>query len=188
MSKLDDILKEEVHAEINAILSDAESRAASLIRDAEEKSSARMKSHQKRMQVEALAATRRARSAAELNLSTARTQAKGGAIESVRKRALTAVEEIAKRHNYQDILDTLAEEALKAVEGAKFVVVHPDDKERIQEWAAHKGLELRTDPGLRLGVRIEDANSKRSVENSLPERLERAWKTLSSEVAKELWK
>jgi V/A-type H+-transporting ATPase subunit E len=187
MSKLGDILQEEVQGEIDAVLAEAESRAERLIRDAEEKASARVKSHQEIMQVETFAAVRRARSAAELNVSTARMRAKGQVIESVRKRALMAVEEIAGQRNYRDILEALAEEALRAVEGAKSAVVHPEDEERIRGWAAKKGLELLTDPGLRLGVRLVDSKGKRSVVNSLPERLDRAWSTLASEVAKQLW-
>jgi V/A-type H+-transporting ATPase subunit E len=187
MSKLGDILQEEVLAEIKAVQGKAESRATDLIREAEEKASSWMKSHQKEMQAKALAATRRARSAAELRVSTARMQAKGRMIESVRKQALAALEGIVNRQNYQDILEAFAEEALKTVEGAKSVVVHPQDKETIREWAAEKGLELRTDPAIRLGVKIVDTNGERSVENSLPERLDRAWNTLASEVAKKLW-
>jgi V/A-type H+-transporting ATPase subunit E len=187
MSRLGDILQEEVHGEIDAILAEAESRAARLVRDAEEKAAARLKSHQEELHFKALAATRRARSAAELNLSTARMEAKGRVIESVRKRALEAIEEIANRENYRDILERLAEEALRAVGLGKAVVVHPDDEERIHEWVMQKGLELRTDPGLRLGVRVVDASAKRSVENSLPERLERAWNALTFDVARQLW-
>jgi V/A-type H+-transporting ATPase subunit E len=187
VSKLGDILQKEALGEINAILAEAESRAVRFVRDAEEEASARLKSHQKKLQVEALAATRRARSAAELNVSTARMQAKGRVIESVRKSALKALEEVANQNNYSDILQTLAEEALKAVELGKAVVVHPDDEEKIHDWATKEGLEIRTDPGLRLGVRVIDRSGKRSVENSLPERLHRAWNALASDVAKRLW-
>ena len=187
MSRLGDILQEEVLGEIKAIQAEAESRAGELVRNAEEKASARLKSHQKKMEAEARAAVRRARSAAELALSTARMHAKGGVIESVRKKALVSLEEMANRHNYRDILEALAEEALKAVEGGEVVVVHPDDEEKIHNWATQKGLELRTDPALRMGVRIVDRGGKRSVENSLPERLERAWNVLTSDVAKRLW-
>jgi V/A-type H+-transporting ATPase subunit E len=114
-------------------------------------------------------------------------KARGEAIESVRKMALKGFEEIANQPGYRHILMTLAEEALKAVEGANAVVVHPDDEEKIREWATQKRLELRADARLRLGVRITDTSGKRSVENSLPERLDRAWNTLASEVAKQLW-
>jgi V/A-type H+-transporting ATPase subunit E len=108
-------------------------------------------------------------------------------IDSVRKKALMSLEEAASGDNYQDILEALAEEALKAAEGGEVVVVNPDDKAKIHRWAAQKGLELSTDPGLRMGVRIVNKDSKRSVENSLPARLERAWSALASEIAKQLW-
>jgi V/A-type H+-transporting ATPase subunit E len=187
MSKLGDMLQEEVMGEINAILAEAESRAAKLVREAEEKALARIKSHQKKMEAEARAATWRARSTAELTVSTARLQAKGLAIDSVRKKALMSLEEVANRHNYQDILKALAEEALKAVDGGGEVIIHPDDEEKIHNWAAEKGLELRTDPGLRMGVRIVNRDSKRSVENSLLVRLDRAWSVLAPDVAQQLW-
>jgi V/A-type H+-transporting ATPase subunit E len=187
MSKLGDILQEEVLREIDTILALAESRAAEIVREAEENASSRMKSHQKKMEAQARAATWRARSGAELTVSTARMQAKYRVIDSLRRRALVSLEEMANRDNYRDILEALAEEALGAVEGGKVLVVHPADEDKIHNWAAQKGLELRTDPGLRMGVRIVNRDSKRSVENSLPERLERAWNVLASDVAKQLW-
>jgi V/A-type H+-transporting ATPase subunit E len=187
MSKLGEILQEEVLGEIRAILAEAESNAARVVREAEQKASARIKSHQKKMEAEARAATWRARSNAELAVSTARMQAKYQVIDSVRKKALMSLDEAASRENYRDILEALAEEALKAVEGGEVVVVHPDDEAKIHNWAAQKGLELSTDPGLRMGVRIVNRNSKRTVENSLPARLERAWNALASDIAKQLW-
>jgi V/A-type H+-transporting ATPase subunit E len=187
MSKLGDILQEEILGEIQGILAEAESRAAKLVSDAEQESWARIKSHQKKMEAEARATTLRARSAGELTLSTARMRAKGEVIDSVRKKALAALEELSKKPGYRDILGALAEEALKAVEEAEAAVVHPDDEELMREWAVQRGVDLRTDPGLRLGVSIVDGSGKRSVENSLAERLERAWNALASDVAKQLW-
>jgi len=187
MSKLGDILQEEVLREIDTVLAGAESQATALVREAEEKASARIRSHQKEMEAEARAATWRARSNAELKVATARMQAKYQVIDLVRKSALSSLEELVKRDNYSDILKALAEEALKAVEGGTIVFVHPDDEEKIHYWAEEKGLALRTDPGLRMGVRIANRDSKRSVENSLPERLERAWNVLASDVAEQLW-
>ncbi|MEJ2725074.1 MAG: V-type ATP synthase subunit E [Deltaproteobacteria bacterium] len=187
MSKLGDILQEEILGEVHGILAEAESRAAKLVGDAEEERWARLKSHQKKIEAEARATTLRARSAGELTLSTARMQAKGEVIESVRKKALAALEELSKKPEYRDILGALAEEALKAVEEAEAAVVHPDDEEMMREWAVQKGLELRTDPGLHLGVSIVDQSGKRSVENSLGERLARGWSALASDVAKQLW-
>jgi vacuolar-type H+-ATPase subunit H len=80
MSKLGDILQEEAIAEINSILTEADSRAATLIREAEKQASERVAGFRKRVETEARAAIRRAKSAAELILATARIQARGQAI------------------------------------------------------------------------------------------------------------
>ena len=187
MSKLGDILQEEVLAEIRAIEADAASRAEELVVEAQARVSARLESHQRRLEAEARAAARRAGSAAELALSTARMQAKGEVMESVRKRALAALEGMTGREDYGEILEAFAEEALMAMEKADTVAVHPDDEERISRWASGKGLLLGTEPAIRLGVRMSERDGGRSVENTLPERLDRAWTALASEVAKQLW-
>jgi len=187
MSKLGDILQEEAIAEINSILTEADSRAATLIREAEKQASERVAGFRKRVETEARAAIRRAKSAAELILATARIQARGQAIALVKEKVLTGLEEIAGKPNYGEILEALAEEARKAAGAPEAVVVHPNDKAKLRTWASRKGLDLRTDPGLHLGVRIVAHGGQRSVENSLPERLKRAWETLAPGVAQRLW-
>ncbi len=187
MSKLRDILQEEVLAEINKILAEADSKAGMLIAEAKSKASERMEAYRKKAEAELRGATRRAESAAELTISTARMRARGEAIAMVRKKALAGLEEIASRPDYDKILETLAEEAMKAIEAAEVLVVHPDHKIRVSAWAKQKRLQLQADPGLYLGVRLVARGGHRSVENSLPERLQRAWETLASGVAQRLW-
>jgi len=187
MSKLKDILQEEALAEINKVLAEADSKAKTLIAAAKNKASERVEAYRKKAEAELRDATRRAESAAELTVSTARMKARGEAIALVRRKALAGLEKIAGRPDYDEILETLAEEAMKAAEGAEALVVHPDDKVRVSAWVKQKGLELRTDPELYLGVRIVAREGQCSVENSLPERLERAWETLASPVAQRLW-
>jgi V/A-type H+-transporting ATPase subunit E len=187
MSKLGEILQKEVLAEINGVLAEADSRAERLVREAEKEASGRLEAYRKRTEAELRAATRRAKSAAELTLSMARMQARGQAIALVKNKALASFEEIAAKPNYGEILEALAEEAVKAVGAPEAVVVHPKDQARLRAWAMQKGLELRTDPVLRLGVRIVARGGQRSVENSLPERLQRAWETLAPGVARRLW-
>jgi V/A-type H+-transporting ATPase subunit E len=187
MSKLGDILLEEARAEIDDILADGDTRARAIVREAQEKASARLAAHRKKTEAEGRAATRRAESAAELVISTGRMKARGHMLDKVRERALTALEETAGKPNYGEVLQALAEEAMNAVEAAEAVVVHPNDKTRLRGWAMGKGFELKTDPRLRLGVRIMASGGKRSVENSLPERLLRAWDRLSPRVARMLW-
>ena len=187
MSKLGDILQEEASGEINKILAEADSKAATLIAGAKSKASERVEACRKKVEAEHRGATRRAESAAELILSTARTQAKGEAIALVKNKVLTGLGEIAGKPNYGKILEALADEAAQAVEAPEAVVVHPNDKVKLRTWAIQKGLELRTDPGVQLGVRIVVQGGQRSMENSLPERLKRAWERVASGVAQRLW-
>ena len=187
MSKLRDILQAEALAEVNEILAGADSRAEMLIREAKSKASEQVEAYRKKAEAELRAATRRMESAAELTRATVRTQARGQAIALVKQRALAALEEIAGRPNYGEVLEALAEEAMRAVEAPEALVVHPDDRDKLSSWAMLKELELRTDPGLHLGVRIVACGGRRSVENSFPERLQRTWETLVSGVALRLW-
>jgi V/A-type H+-transporting ATPase subunit E len=187
MSKLGDILQEEALAEINSILAEADSKAEALIADAKSKASERLEACRRKVEAELRGASRRAESAAELILSTARIQTRGQAIALVKEKVLAGLEEIAGKPNYGKVLEALAEEARKAVGAPEAVVVHPDGEAKLHAWAVQKRLDLRTDPGLHLGVRIVAHGGQRSVENSLPERLKRAWESISSGVAQRLW-
>jgi V/A-type H+-transporting ATPase subunit E len=187
MSKLGDILQEEALAEISEILAEAESKAEMLVRDAERRASDRVATYRKKAEAELRIAIHRAESAADLTISTARMQAKGQVIALVLNKALAALEEIADKPKYTEMLEALAEEAMKAVEAPETLVVHPNDYAKLSDWAKHRGLDVRGDPGLHLGVRVVARGGQRSVENSLPERLQRAWEALASGVARHLW-
>lgn len=186
MSRLGEILEEESAGEINAILTEAESRAGRIFTEYKEKAEALLAEQRRKVDAEIRTAVRRAQSAAELTIATHRAQAKGGIMGEVRARALSAIEELSSRPDYGELLCALAEEASQALVAPTSVVSHPKDKQKLGDWAAARGLELKTDPELRLGVRIESGYG-RTVENTLPERLHRAWDTLASEVARRLW-
>lgn len=186
MSKLDAILQQEAETEIDAILAEADSRATKIISEAESHASAKVTAHQKKIEAEARAATRQAQSAAELIVSNARMQAKGEVMDLLRQKVLLALEETPSQSGYGEVLQALATEAMGAAAAAETVVVHPHDQEKLSGWARQKGLELQTDPQLRLGVRIVSRGGT-TVENTLPERLKRAWNTLGTEVTKLLW-
>jgi V/A-type H+-transporting ATPase subunit E len=187
MSKLNDILQEEVLSEVNQILAEADSRAEKLIAEAKSKASERVEAYRKKVEAELQAAIRGMKSSRELTLSIARTRAREHGINLVRERVLAALEKIPTKQNYGEILEALAEEAFKAVEAAETAAVHPDDQDKLSAWAKQKGLELTTDPALRLGVRITTPGGGQSVENSLPKRLERGWEMLLSGVVQRLW-
>ncbi|MFA4902448.1 MAG: V-type ATP synthase subunit E [Desulfobaccales bacterium] len=186
MSKLEEILQQEAEAEIDAILAQADSRAAKIVSEAQSRASAKVAAHQKKIEAEAHAATRQGQSTAELIVSKARIQAKGEMMDLLRQKVLLALEETPSKPGYGEVLQALAEEAMGVTEGAEAVVVHPHDKEKLNDWAMHRGLALQTDPELRLGVRIVSRIGK-NVENTLHERLHRAWGTLAPEVTKLLW-
>lgn len=186
MSKLGEILQQEANAEIKAILAEADSKARKIVSEAESRAAARVAAHRKKMAAAARAATRQAQSVAELSISSARITAKGEVMDLLRQKVLLALEEPSSQPGYGEVLQALAEEAMGVAEAAEAVVVHPGDKEKLSDWAQQRGLELRTDPGIRLGMRIVGASGT-MVENTLPERLHRAWRTLAPEVAKLLW-
>ncbi len=187
MSKLGEILQQETVAEIDGILAEADSKAERLIREAEKRASDRMATYEKKAKAKLRTAVSLAESTAELNLSTARIQAKSQVIATVQKKVIDALEKIARGPDFGRILEALAEEAVKALEAPEALIVHPDDKTKLDPWAKRKGIELRTDPGIRLGVRMVGCGGQRSVENSLPERLQRAWDALASGVVQRLW-
>jgi V/A-type H+-transporting ATPase subunit E len=187
MSKLRDILQEEVLSEVNQILAEADSKAKTLIAEARSRASERVEAYRKKAEAELRAAIGRAKSAGELSISIACFRAKEHGITLVRERVLAALEEIPTKQGYGEILEALAEEAFKAAGAAETAVVHPDDKDKLSAWAKQKSLELTTDPGLHLGVRIMAPGGRYTVENSLPERLQRGWETLVSGVEQRLW-
>jgi V/A-type H+-transporting ATPase subunit E len=186
MSKLEEILQQEAEAEIDEILAEADSRAAKIVSEAQNRASAKVAAHQKKIEAEARAANRQGQSTAELIVSNARVQAQGEVMDLLRQKVLLALEETASQSGYGEVLQALATEAMGVAEAPEALVVHPHDKEKLGDWARQKGLELQTDPELRLGIRIVSRNGKK-VENTLPERLRRVWGTLAPEVTKLLW-
>jgi V/A-type H+/Na+-transporting ATPase subunit E len=186
MSKLEEILQQEANAEINAILAEADSKAGEIVSEAQSRAAARLAAHRQKIEAEYRAATQQAQSVAELSIASARIKAKGEVMDLLQQRVRLALEEASSKPGYGEVLQTLAEEAIGVTEGAEAVVVHPHDQEKLHDWAMHRGLELQTDPELRLGVRIVSRSGK-NVENTLPERLHRAWSALLPEVTKLLW-
>jgi V/A-type H+-transporting ATPase subunit E len=186
MSRLNEILEQEAQAEINQILDESDTTAAKLIQEAEAEAAARLALQRKRIEAATRAAKHRAEGAAELAVSTARVQAKGEIIAQVREKVLRAIEELAGQPGYRRILTALADEAIEAVDAAEFLFVNPNDAAILNDWALQQRIEMRTDPDLRFGVRLVSSR-KRSVENSLAERLDRSWDMLSARVAQILW-
>ena len=186
MSKLAEILQAEVGAEIERIAAAAAARAAEIVSEAKSRVEERLASHKKKLAAEARAAIQRTQSAADLTLSSARTQARGEVLDLLWQKVYLALEEISSQANFGEILQALAAEAMQVAEKAAAVVVNPDDQDKLKDWARQQGLELQADPNLHLGVRLVGQRGN-ATENTLPERLRRAWGTLGPEVTKILW-
>ena len=186
MSKLEEMLQAEVAAEVEEILAEAEAKAAQIISETESRAAVRVAEYRKMLDARIRAATQQARSASELTVANAQTMAKGEVMDMLQKRVLQALETASSRPNYKEVLTALAQMALEVVESPVAVVAHPQNEVRLRGWAEQHNLEFRTDPDLHLGVRIIGKNGT-MVENTLLERLQRAWGTLAPQVTRMLW-
>ncbi|WP_448566520.1 V-type ATP synthase subunit E [Thermus sp.] len=187
MSKLEAILSQEVEAEIQAILSEAKGKAESLKAEAEAKAKALLEGKKRALEAAFQAALRRAESAGELLLSTARAQAKGEVLSELKARVLESLKALPSRPEWPEVVRKLALEALSALGEPEALASHPENLPHLEALARERGLELLPDPTLRLGVRAVGKGGKTQVENALESRLERAWDALSSKVAQALW-
>lgn len=185
MSKLETILAQEVEAEITSLRAEAEAKAKAIRAEVEAKAKALLEAKERQLKSQLDQALKRAESAAELLLSTARTQAKGEVLAEARRLLEARLSELPKTPAWPEVLKKLAEEGVQALPDAEKVVVAPEDLPHLEAWAKEKGLGLEADPGLRLGVRV--LAGKNQVENALLERLDRAWDGVSARLAKALW-
>jgi len=187
MSTLAEILQSEVVAEMEAIAAEAEARAKAVVEEALAKAEALKANKQRQLEADRAAALRRAESAAELLLSQARIAAKGQAMERVRAEVRDHLQKLAQGSEFAATLHKLAEEALASLGQAEAVVVNPAHARLLADWAQSKGLQLKTDPSIRDGVRLVAVGGRALVQNTLSERLERAWDALSAKAAKAIW-
>ncbi|GIW24707.1 V-type ATP synthase subunit E [Meiothermus sp.] len=187
MSKLEDILQNEVATEIGAIAAEAEAKAKGILEAAQQKAEALKAAKERQLEAEYQAAIRRAESAAELLVNQARIAARGEVVNRVRLEAMQALKSLANQPSFGQTLQKLAEEALAAVGQAEAVVLHPNHAALLADWAKSKGLELRTDATIQDGVRLVAKGGRSFVQNALGERLERAWDALSAKAAKAIW-
>ncbi|WP_167481849.1 V-type ATP synthase subunit E [Thermus caldilimi] len=187
MSKLEAILSQEVEAEIQTVLQEAKAKAETLKSEAKAKAEGLLAAKKRALEASLQAAIRRAESAGELLLATARTEAKGEVLSQVKAKVEEALRALPDSPEWPQVLRKLAEEALLALGEPEALASHPDNLPHLEGLARERGLELRADPALRLGVRAIGKGGRTQVENALLSRLDRAWDALSSKVAQLLW-
>ncbi len=187
MSKLEDILQNEVAAEIGAMAAEAEAKAKAIVEAAMANAEALKAAKQRQLEAERTAALRRAESAAELLLSQARISARGQVMDQVKAEVSQSLQKLAAQPEFASILQKLAEEALQGIGKAEAVLVNPAHASLMSGWAQSKGLQLKTDETIRDGVRLVAEGGRAFVQNALSERLERAWDALSAKAARAIW-
>jgi len=187
MANLADILQSEVASEISAVTAEADSQAKAIVDVASEKAGALTAAKQRLLEAEHAAALRRAESAAELLLNQARIAARGQVVDQVKAGVLQALQGLASQPDFGEVQKKLADEALKGLNKAEAVVVNPAHAKLLEGWAQEKDLKLITNSSINHGVRVIAEGGKSYVQNTLPERLERAWGALSAKAAKAIW-
>jgi V/A-type H+-transporting ATPase subunit E len=135
MSKLAEILKAEVEAEIEEITAAADSQAAKIVSEAKSRAEDRLAEQQKKLKAETRATRQGAQSAADLIVASGRTQARGEVMDLLWQKVHLALEKIAAQADYGEILQALAREAMQVAAGAAALVVNPDDQEKVKDWA-----------------------------------------------------
>lgn len=188
MANLTALLDQEASAEIEAILSEAKQRASEIVAEAQEKADAHLAQSARAAQVQHEAALVRARSAAQLEVSSMRLRTQFDAVEQVFAEAEGQVSALVKDPTrYPSILLKLLSEAVEALGGAKVatIVVNPEDRQLVEAFLSKNKLdaEIVSDPAVVGGVRVKAATANVSVENSLPDRLQRARQSVAGEVA-----
>jgi len=108
-------------------------------------------------------------------------------MERVRAEVGDSLQKLTQKPEFATILHQLADEALSNIGQAESVVVNPAHASLLNEWVQSKGLQLKTDPSIRDGVRLVAVGGRAFVQNTLSERLERAWDALSAKAAKAIW-
>lgn len=191
MADLAALLDREASAEIEAITSEARTRAEEIVAKAEADAQALLAQRQRAAESQHEAAMVRARSSAQLEASSLKLQAQQSAIESVFSAVegrLAALAGDAAR--FKPVLTTLLREAIDALGGASAVrglVVNPADHALATEVASSLGLtaQVRTDPSVVGGVRLE-GGSNVAIENTLLGRLDALRDDLAADVARAL--
>jgi V/A-type H+-transporting ATPase subunit E len=191
MANLAALLDKEASAEIEAILSEARSRASEIVAEANEEAKAIKAQRERAAQLQYEAALVRAKSAAQLEASSLKLRAQHEVVEAVFTRARDEIAKLTKdQARYAKVLVALIEEAAEGLpaDGELEVLVHPDEIA-----SAKKALEsvklnatVREDASVATGVRLRVKGSSTTLENTLLGRLEALRGELASEVARTL--
>lgn len=191
MADLSTLLAKEASTEIEAILSEANERAAQITEAARSEAESIVAERERRAKAQREASLVRARSAAQLEASAIRLRAQHegvrGVFDEVR-RQLDAL--VTDQGRYPAVFEKLLDEALAAARelGVEAVEVAPADVELATRALSSRGVsaEVRAADDVRGGVRVRTAR-RSAVENTLYDRLDAMAGELAAEVSRVLF-
>jgi len=168
---------EEARAQAQAIVSQAEARAAELRRD-----------FQHRAQAEEAEALAKARSAADIEASAVVLMAKSQALDRIFDQALKAMKQLPAAENRQVLAALIREAAQQLGPGLK-LRVSPREVGAASEIVGELKLqaEVVADEAVEGGVIASDASGWSMICNRFPDRLSQARPNLLSQISNLLW-
>ncbi len=193
MANLAALLEKEAGAEIEAILSEARSRASELVAKARAEADALVAQQERSAKTQYDAALVRSSSGAQLEASSLKLRAQHDAVERVFAAARTSLAKLTEdKAAYAEVLGKLLSEAVEGLGGAAqvaAVVVNPADKNVAERAVAAQGLagKLETSPDVEGGVRVRAVRGNVTLQNTLFERLETVQDELASDVSRTLF-
>lgn len=191
MADLAALLDSEASAEIEAIHSEARTRASEIVAEAESEAETILASRERTAKQQRDAALVRARSAAQLEAASLKLNAQQQAIESVFAAAAGQLRTYAESDaGWDATLAALLDEAVEAVGGTDAVAeiaVNPADRAAATKAAKAAGVDatVTTDADLTAGVRVT-ATNRTIVANTLTGRLDALRDELASDVSQAL--
>ncbi len=191
MADLSTRLATEASTEIEAILSEANERAAQITEAARSEAESIVADRERRAKAQREASLVRARSAAQLEASAIRLRAQHegvkGVFDEVRRRLDELVEDQGR---YPAVFEKLLEQALAAARdvGVAGVEVAPRDEQLARSALDKLGVkaEVKAVDDVKGGVRVRTAR-RSAVENTVYDRLEAMAGELASEVSQALF-
>jgi V/A-type H+/Na+-transporting ATPase subunit E len=188
MADLATLLESEANAEVEAILSEARSKADVIVQNANEQAKSLVDSRRRTLEAELVAAQVRAKSAADLDAASQRLNANHVATEQSFNQAETELRNFTKSGEYKNVLEKLIREVQGALSNISKLEVHPDDVAVATEAAKSLGLSVPVSANgdIETGVRAVAEGGQSSITNTLLGRLSRARDGLLSEVARTL--
>lgn len=193
MANLSALLDKEASLEIEAVLSEARSRASEIVAKAREEADTVVAQQERVAKTQYDAALVRSRSGAQLEASSLRLRAQHDAVERVFKAARDSLEKlISDKAAYADVLSRLLTEAVAGLGGPSevaAVVVNPEDRAVAEKVVAAQdlGAKLETNADVQGGVRVRASGGNVTLENTLFGRLEAVQDELASDVSQALF-